>query len=246
MTGRHPSSLPPAAFRDYLLGTLNETESIAAEQQYFADGALLAAYEQAEDELIEDYLSGKLDATQRTKFETHYLASPFRRERYEIMRALRQRTPRLRSTRRMIRFGALAAGVALVSITLYLFSVRQSTPLPAPTVVASLTLPAIQLRGDQRLPTAHLSPSTSALELRLERSEFALQPPFAVEIRSLSGDVVWSGPAIRVQDAGGEQALALVRVPADPLVQGDYLVELRSIAEAERPDTLRYAFRVAR
>lgn len=247
MTGSERTGLLDArVFRDYLLGALSDAEMEAAEERYFADGGVLAECEQVEDDLIDDYLSGRLDATQREQFETHYLVSPTRRERYEIARALRRRSPQLRSTRRTIQVGALAAGVALVSITFYLVNQRQNTPPPTPSVLASLTLPAIQLRSDQKLPTAQLTPSTSELELRLERGERPLEPPLEVEIRSLAGIVVWSGPATPADDAGSRQLLAVVRVPTDRLIEGDYILELRSLAGAGRAEADRYPFRVAR
>lgn len=154
-------------------------------------------------------------------------------------------TPRFepRSTGSAVQFGALAAGLALVSITLYLIYERQSTSLPDPTVVASLIVPAIQLRSDRSLATAQLTANTSALDLRFERSESGLEPPFAAEIRNLAGDVVWSGPATPTQDAGSESSFAVVRVPAETLIDGDYFAELRSLAGTAQSEPDRYAFR---
>lgn len=77
-----------ARARSYLLGEATEEECATLEREYFHSddaGDRIAA---AEDDLIEDYLSNRLDPAGRVRFERAYLAVPHRRRRVETMRQL--------------------------------------------------------------------------------------------------------------------------------------------------------------
>ncbi|HSS21672.1 MAG TPA: hypothetical protein VLL54_16485 [Pyrinomonadaceae bacterium] len=72
---------------EYLLGSLPEDESerldeLSVSSQEFAD--VLSANEK---DLIDAYVQGELSGTMLTRFESHYLASPVRRERVEFAAA---------------------------------------------------------------------------------------------------------------------------------------------------------------
>lgn len=77
----------------YLLRELPETEWEALEAEFFADPTLLARLEAVEHDLIEGYVSGKLEAAQHAKFEKVYLDSRQRREKVEFYRALASTLP---------------------------------------------------------------------------------------------------------------------------------------------------------
>jgi hypothetical protein len=74
--------------RAYLLDALDGSEKDAVENTLFTDDAYLAAIEDAEEQLIEEYLRGTLSPNERTRFEEHFLASPRRRHNLELTRAL--------------------------------------------------------------------------------------------------------------------------------------------------------------
>jgi hypothetical protein len=74
--------------RRYLLGEASEPECEAIEQENLADDEALDRFAEAEDDLIEDYLSGHLSAAERGRFERAYLTVPHRRIRLEAMRRL--------------------------------------------------------------------------------------------------------------------------------------------------------------
>jgi hypothetical protein len=82
------SSLEPAHARRYLLGEASEDERTAIEQQYFEREDALDQMAAVEDDLIEDYLSNQLDATERQQFEHRYLSIPRHRRRVDTMRRL--------------------------------------------------------------------------------------------------------------------------------------------------------------
>jgi hypothetical protein len=79
------------SLRAYLLGTLSDAEHDAIEHEYFDRTDALDRVGAAEEDLIDDYLSGQLGAQERAQFERHYLASPRHRTRVALARALRQR-----------------------------------------------------------------------------------------------------------------------------------------------------------
>jgi len=74
--------------RRYLLGVLPESEQIALEQRFFADGEMLEQIQEIEHELIDGYVRGQLPRAEREQFERHYLAAPGHRERVAFAREL--------------------------------------------------------------------------------------------------------------------------------------------------------------
>ena len=77
-----------ARARGYLLGEASEEECSTVEREYFHSDDAVDRIAAAEDDLIEDYLSNRLDAAGRTRFERAYLAVPHRRQRVETIRQL--------------------------------------------------------------------------------------------------------------------------------------------------------------
>lgn len=73
----------------YLLGELPEEEQSRLEELYFADPELYERLVAAKEELIDDYVRGRLAGRMLARFEGHFLASPERRRRVETARAVR-------------------------------------------------------------------------------------------------------------------------------------------------------------
>jgi anti-sigma factor RsiW len=72
----------------YLLGELTESEREALERKYFTDPKVFDSVTKAEQELIDNYVRGRLPAEVRARFEQYYLAHPQRRERMKFGEAL--------------------------------------------------------------------------------------------------------------------------------------------------------------
>lgn len=72
----------------YLLGELSEEEKMRLEQQYFADDDFFEQLLIVEGDLIDSYVRAELYGGERQRFETFFLASPPRRQRVELARAL--------------------------------------------------------------------------------------------------------------------------------------------------------------
>jgi hypothetical protein len=75
--------------RRYLLGELEEERSAALEQDYFAREELFDRVWAAENDIVDEYLAGRLSVHQRERFERHYMASPEHRDRVATARELR-------------------------------------------------------------------------------------------------------------------------------------------------------------
>ena len=74
--------------RAYLLGLLPVEQREEIEERALADEALHAELQATADDLIHAYLAGELSEEERERFETHFLASPRRRERVAFVRSL--------------------------------------------------------------------------------------------------------------------------------------------------------------
>jgi hypothetical protein len=75
--------------RRYVLGALADDERARIEEDYFERADVLDRVCAAEDDLIDDYLSGRLVSDDHERFERYYLASPQHRTRVAVARALR-------------------------------------------------------------------------------------------------------------------------------------------------------------
>ncbi len=83
-----PSQIQDDKLISYLLGELGGEERASLEQEYFRDDGQFEYLRAMEDELIDRYLRGELSAREHRRFETHFLASPLRRERVRSAKAL--------------------------------------------------------------------------------------------------------------------------------------------------------------
>lgn len=77
------------ALRQYLLGTLPESEWEDIEQRLLREDDFANKIDVIEDEIIEDYLQGSLSANERDAVETHFLCPPERRRKLWFARLLR-------------------------------------------------------------------------------------------------------------------------------------------------------------
>src|SRR5438093_1182323 len=74
--------------RRYLLGELPEAEQATLEAQFFADAEQLEEIWALENQLVDDYVRGRLAHVERAQFEQYYLDSPRHREHVALARLL--------------------------------------------------------------------------------------------------------------------------------------------------------------
>jgi hypothetical protein len=73
----------------YLLGLLSEEEVERLDELSIADDEIASRLQVAEDELVDAYVAGTLAGDTLERFESHYLASPRRREKVSFAASLR-------------------------------------------------------------------------------------------------------------------------------------------------------------
>lgn len=72
----------------YLLGDLPEEERARLEDDFLGDEGLFERVADAENDLVDDYVGGRLAARERERFEQHYLRLPGSRERLQTARLI--------------------------------------------------------------------------------------------------------------------------------------------------------------
>jgi len=87
-------SLSATEIRRYLLGTATEEVRAAVEQAYMTSDTDFEQVSAEEERLIESYLDGGLESSDREQFERNYLAPAHRRRRVDAMRRLMDRAAR--------------------------------------------------------------------------------------------------------------------------------------------------------
>ena len=75
------------AVTQYLLGTLPEAEAERLDELSLTDDDFVEALGAAEKDLVDAYVQGELTGAELGRFESHYLASPLRRERVKFAQA---------------------------------------------------------------------------------------------------------------------------------------------------------------
>jgi hypothetical protein len=73
---------------EYLLGSLSEAESERLDELSITDGEFAVALSAAEKELIDSYVQRELSGDELNRFEAHYRASAFRRDKVDFAKAL--------------------------------------------------------------------------------------------------------------------------------------------------------------
>lgn len=243
-----------ARARRYLLGLLGEDERAATEREYFQQAGELERLEDAEEELIEDYLEDRLSADEREPFEREYLASPLHRTRVDTIRQLQRRAQSLSRQRHASATwlrprGLIAAAAALLVLAVGLWMAgrqRSEAPVSAGrTQSGGSAVPRSQAprRYEPSAPPAAsvLAVELSPLSLRSAGQAPPVVIPAGTDLVDLrfEHDTEVAPPAqgtVIVTTVDGAEAwrgpLAMdaavphVRVPASALAPNDYLVNV--------------------
>jgi anti-sigma factor RsiW len=78
------------AIKQYLLGRLPEEEQTPLEERLLTDDHFFEGLKVAEDELIDEYLAGRLTGQDRERFDNHFMAAPERQQKLRFSMALRK------------------------------------------------------------------------------------------------------------------------------------------------------------
>jgi hypothetical protein len=84
-------TITEASLLKYLLGELSETEQASVEEKFITDSEVHTLLCEIENDLIADYIRGRLAPRERELFERQYMAIPAKRQRVQIAEALLRR-----------------------------------------------------------------------------------------------------------------------------------------------------------
>lgn len=147
--------------RQYLLGTLPESESSEIDQKLFTDEDFAGTVETVEDEIVEDYLDATLTSDETQAAERHFFRSPEHQRKLHFARLLRSYSSKEeRSTRQHAvapRYRPSAYWVTTAAWTSLLI------------LAAGLGLYAIKLRRDLQSEIAKDGNAQSTLQADLAR-----------------------------------------------------------------------------
>ena len=224
--------------RDYLLGRLGEDAAARFEDDLLTDHANYERLGAAEDDLLDEYASGRMNETDRRDFERSRLA---KRERVVFARAL---SIRARSAGNVIpfsrsRFALAAAAMIVVAIgmTMFLLSRREAPaphiappiakqvePQSAPLRVLAVTLAIGRTRGDaNERAIAAIEPDVGTLQLRIRIHPEDVYDIYSVVLRRGSSEV-WRGGG-RTESSNDERVV-IADLPASSLIAGTYEVRV--------------------
>ena len=270
-----PSQIQDDKLIRYLLGDLGGKEEASLEQEYFRDDGQFEHLRAMEDELIDRYLRGELSAREHRRFETHFLASPLRRERVHSAKALLEAiAPTAMRSRRSnfweIHWKPLAWSLScllLVLLTSLTWLIWKNVSLQHQLAVAKLTLehsaPAMQSDGARSGPLAMsfvLEPVERGLEnpnrlivpVEAQLLSFSVGLPASPQsayrgiFRTPDGDQVGASTDITVRPSKAGIS-ATITIPSAVFSPGTYILTL----QGSRPgsgfqDVKSYSFTIVR
>lgn len=259
-----------ALIRQYLLGGLDEGKQRQLEEQLLTDGECFTDLLVAEDELIDQYVSGALSEQERENFELHFLVTPERHQKLNFARTLRKyisdagvaqlpepagqpRQPAswkrflpsfVRARNPLIGF-SFAAALLLVAIGGSWLAVKNLWPQKHDRSPAILTVPLTPgLVRDAGVTKRIVIPAhveIVQLQLELETTE---HQSYRAVVETDQGRSVFSADELKPQmtDAG---RVVILSVPASLLTGGDYQLKLSApVAGGEFEAAGRYYFRI--
>jgi hypothetical protein len=252
-----------AKYRAYLLGDVSEEERERIELELLSGENGVAAIEEAEDGLIEDYLAGVLAPAERERFARHFLAAPEHARSLTAARWLREQmapAPRRPERARTWAMLAAAASIAIVLGGLWLAAPTRVAvgPRPSPTIlpargtpteapfvrVATLTLSAGRvMSAGTSVPHATLTRDTARLRLELVAENPQLDR-CRVSIADARDNTVWQAEGLRAARVAGG-AVVTVEVPATALPDAS-LYKVTLAAEPSGAVSGRYDFELRR
>jgi hypothetical protein len=245
---------------------MSAEDQLNLERDYFVDDSAFERLLVVEDELVYDYLQGRLSPDRRMHFEATIGASERGRANLEFARALLSQlksSPGAAAVPSRYWAMGIAAAVVLAVLPLWMgarlrnemnqlraessatqariereFSSQRTARAQ---VEAVFLLTPGQSRGANGPSRLELSGPVDELTLELVPPPSATPGDYVVTIRSASGNQVWS------QSAPLSGHTWLVRASASLFTPGSYEVAVRRLAAGEQPaDLATYFFRVTR
>jgi hypothetical protein len=246
--------IPDDAVRNYLLGVLPENQASIIEEKYFTDRSFFRHMQASEEELIGEYLAGRLPAPEKNLFERRYLRVPQLQTKLREVRS-RHQTPRAVSTA-FPRWKALAFAGALGAIAIAVWvssdftgsrpaQVAQTPPATQTPIASYRLTPGVQMSPGGAMTRIPRPPAGERVRLILELPGVASPVDSEVRLLSVGADgrtaLAWKTQhTVRSQDAPAGQQIEVL-LGHEALLPHDYIVEVAAPGGAVRE---KYLFRV--
>ena len=256
--------------RNYLLGTLAADRRNELEERILSDPDVYEELLLTEEELIDQYVAGRLSTDEKRQFETHFLVTAERQKNLRFGRLLnkyltsqpvfahaaveqsRQSAPAKNSSRfSLTTFGwgpvlAMSAAVLLCAGLLCFWAVARK---PGPVTVQ---------QTDPRLMVVTLVPGSTGSSVTSNRLTL---PPNGVHVklelevantrfRNYKSELFRESQSLETQnelkiEARGEHNIVPVTIAGDRLSPGDYPVKLSGVLDSGQDQFIdQYSFRV--
>ena len=249
--------------KTYLLGELDDARRNQLEERLLNDREMFEEVLISEDELVDQYLAGKLTDTEKKQFETHFLITKDRQQKFRFGQAF-NRYLRLNDVpanqfempvrsrwflsgafwpvRQAVTAAFVLLVVSILSVAVYWFEVRRGTTPAGTSYVVSLVSGATRSSGSgfQRV---NLPAGVTTVELRLAVADVKYRS-YTAQLISSTGNVTEFRNLQIVEQ--NQIKSVLMTVQRDLLVTDDYQVKLSGISdsgEAKAIDT--YSFRIS-
>lgn len=236
----------------YLLDEMPAPERDKFEERFSQEPAFLETVSATEDDLIMQYVCGRLDARLSARFEEIYMQAPARRARVEAARALREAVQdasassaeRQRPVSSAIWRVALLAAAAMIVLAILVVPLWKRGPVTHNPIHSIGRQVAIALEPGQVRAGggAQLSVPSDAQQVRFELAwpASATEEKYRVTLGTPEHPSVWSGAAVR------QGPSLIATAPANILVSGDYSIELQAGRGEAWEEVAAYYFRVVR
>ena len=228
-----PSDPGQDSIRRYLLGQLPDQTQQTLEEGFMTGDTSLEELEAAEDELVDEYLAGRLSNQERDQFEKHFLSAPEREQKLRFAKvfhryaAAHQPPPTVSSDARtptnFLSFQTWPARIAALAVILvaiggiWFYLSRQRQPS-----FATITLsPSLSNRSDGvEVTKVKLPANADFLKLILNLPTRPRGTSYRAVLENQAGETMTT---ILTQENSSSLGIA---IPASQLKPGQYAVKL--------------------
>ena len=251
--------------REYVLGTHDPENQQEFEERLLTDKRLLEQLSIVEDEVVYDYLSGKLSDLEKEKFENRFLATSAGKRELRFFGALKnhvdnlspseQGAPLRQSWKRFLPaflrnenpwLRVSFATVLLILIFAALFVVlRNRSSEPGAVFTATLAPGQVKTIGGRQMNVVDVPPGTGTINLQMTIGEQSAES-YQASLLTDQGEEKFSRDDLHAE-SGPTDKFVSVSVPAKILTSGDYRLRLRKRVSSDNfEDIANYSFRMIR
>ena len=246
---------------------LSPEEAAEFEERLLVDSELYEDLSVAEDELIDQFLSGEMPALERERIETHFLRNPERVKQLSFARTLRSyvsankleapAAPREPKPEKKQSFWStifsknpglaypLAVALLLVLVGgVWLTGRLLNSPNQPQTVWAIELTPGLQ-RDDAEIKSFSIPANVDTIRLELDLAEDQY-PAYQADLQDIEGRAVTASKDLKAQTVNARR-MVNVDVKAALLAPGDYRAKLSGVSANRNLTNLgSYPFKVLR